>query len=68
MNFGFSATDFFTLGRFAYRLYQTFQHALGKCDLFTQDLYYFSKIIEQTGAALNSRSSALLTLSDGDII
>jgi len=52
MNFGFSLSDFVTLGELALKLYDEFKEAPGACRAFANELLLFHRILDKLGSNL----------------
>lgn len=63
MSFGFSVTDFMTLGGLALKLYDEFREAPGACRAFANELLSFHRVLDKLGRDLQD-DSAFLGASD----
>lgn len=59
MSFGFSVSDFITLGGLTLKLYDEFKAAPGACRAFANELLMFHQILERLGFELQSHTDYL---------
>ncbi len=59
MSFGFSVTDFITLGGLALKLYDEFREAPGACRAFANELLLFHLILDKLGSDLQDHSELI---------
>lgn len=59
MSFGFSASDFVTLGVFAFKLYDEFRKAPGACRAFANELLLFHRVLDKLGSDLQGDADFL---------